>query len=109
MVLKKTLPVLVGVGAVALVAAPAFAGLPYTVSVDGDTSGTPHEVTALSKGAVTASLASGLVISCTSVLLGGEVNTGTVQNPTPPIAEFSSSTWTGCTYRPLVRGGGHHA
>jgi hypothetical protein len=97
MALKRSLPLAAGVAALALVAAPAFAVLPYTVSVNNVTSGTSYDVTAVSKGPVTITLPSDS-ITCSSVLLAGAVNTGTVQNPTPPIADFASSTWSQCTH-----------
>jgi hypothetical protein len=92
-----------GVAGLAMVAAPALASAPYTVSVGGDTSGASYTMNATAKGNTTLT-ANGNVLTCTASTLtastsvsGGGIHTG-VNSTGLDIADITGATWTGCTF-----------
>lgn len=93
---KKTATIAAALGVVAL-AGPAFAaGPPYTVTAAGNASGT-YAYTATSNG-VTFTVHHGTtnqVMTCSKVVVGGNVTAGTSVNP---VATITNSTWSGCLF-----------
>ena len=79
----------------AMIAAPALADAPYTVSYDGSTTG-DHSVTATAKGDTTLS-ANGIDLICTSSTVGATVHAGTYATSPAAVATIGSAAWSGCS------------
>ena len=93
---SKLFAAVVGAGAMIL-AAPAFAaGPPYTVTVNGNASGS-HAIVAKSTAVTFTVHNSGgnRVMTCNNVTMNANAHAGTNINP---VASIGSSTWSGCTF-----------
>jgi len=79
----------------ALVATPALATAPYTVSYDGVASG-DHAVTATAEGGIVFS-ANGIDIDCSSSTVGATVHAGTYVSSPANVATITAATLSGCS------------